>query len=397
VKIVVTQRGDDACKRLWQRLLRRYSAVIRLVLAAGALIMMGTGEAARGQIIPRTIAQEIEPRLPRDGIGGAAVAVRIGGRTLFFNYGSADIAQKRPITSDSLFNVASIRKVFEATVVAQAFERSDLAFDDPVSRYVTELQQGGDIRRVTVGQLATHTSGLLLPADHPPWVTQPYTLAEFIRTLNDWKLSEGQEPGWQRIYTHAGYVLLQLVLERRFGSPIAALLDDQVIAPLGLTSTVVPPRGPDGGAGLAPALMSRAVQGYAENGQPVGKPGDQQTYYDFPGTGQMFSTASDLATLLAANLGESPTNPALRQAMQFTQRSVFQVDARNAQAMAWEVEDHDGIVVVDKPGGLNNSSTYIGLVPAQKMGLVILMNRGNQYPHEFGRRFLVALARAHAD
>jgi beta-lactamase class C len=98
--------------------------------------------------------------------------------------------------------------------VAQAFELSDLAFDDPVSRYVTELQQGGDIRRVTVGQLATHTSGLLLPADHPPWVTQPYTLAEFIRTLNDWKLSEGQEPGQQRIYTHAGYVLLQLVLDR---------------------------------------------------------------------------------------------------------------------------------------------------------------------------------------
>jgi beta-lactamase class C len=397
VKIVVTQRGDDACKHLWQRLLRPYSAVIRLVLAATALAMMGTGEAAHGQMVQRTIVQEIEPRLPHDGSGGAAIAVRIDGRTLFFNYGSADLAQKRPITSDSLFNVASIRKVFEATVVAQAIARGDLAFDDPVSRYVTELQQGGDIRRLTVGQLATHTSGLLLPADHPPWVTQPYTLAEFVRILNDWKLSEGQQPGQQRIYTHVGYVLLQLALERRFGRPIAALLDDQVIAPLGLTSTMVPSRAPDGRAELAPALMSRAVQGYAENGEPVGEPGDQQTYYDFPGTGQMFSSARDLATLLAANLGERPINQPLRQAMQFTQRAVFQVDARNAQAMAWEVEDHDGIVVVDKPGGLNNSSTYIGLVPAQKLGLVILMNRGNQYPHEFGRRFLVALARAHAD
>jgi beta-lactamase class C len=63
-------------------------------------------------------------------------------------------------------------------------------------------------------------------------------LAEFIRTLNDWTLSEGQEPGKQRIYTHAGYVLLPL--ERRFGMPIAALLDNQVIAPPGLTSTIVP-------------------------------------------------------------------------------------------------------------------------------------------------------------
>jgi beta-lactamase class C len=114
VNIVVTQQGDDACKRRWQRLLRRYSAVIRLVLAARVLTLMGTGEGAYGQIDQRTVAQEIEARLPHDGIGGAAVAVRIDGRTLFFNYGSADLAQKRPVTSDSLFNIASIRKVFEA-------------------------------------------------------------------------------------------------------------------------------------------------------------------------------------------------------------------------------------------------------------------------------------------
>jgi beta-lactamase class C len=397
VNIVVTLRGDDACKHLQQRLVRSPLAAIRAVLVAGAVTVMGTGETAHGQIVERTIAQFVEPRLPHDGIGGAAVAVRIDGQTLFFNYGWADPAQERPITSDSLFNLASIRKVFEATVVAQAFARGDLAFDDPVSKYVTELQQGGDIRRVTVGQLATHTSGLLLPADHPPWVTQPYTLAEFFRTLNAWKASEDQQPGQQRIYTHAGYVLLQLVLERKLGRPIAALLNDQVIAPLGLSATIVPRRGLDGRAELDLGLLGRAVQGYAQSGEPVGKPGDQQTYYDFPGTGQMFSSARDLATLLAANLGEQPIEPGLRRAMQLAQRAVFQVDTRHAQAMAWEVEDNDGIVVVDKPGGLNNSSTYIGLVPAQKLGLVILMNRGDQYPHEFGRRFLVALAHAHAD
>ena len=187
------------------------------------------------------------------------------------------------------------------------------------------------------------------------------------------------------------------MLERKFGRPIDALLDEQVIAPLGLTSTTVPRRGLDGRAELGAELMGRAVQGYAQSGEPVGEPGDQQTYYDFPGTGQMFSSARDLATLLAANLGEQPIEAGLRRGMQLTQRAVFQVDTHHAQAMAWEVEDHDGIVVVDKPGGLNNSSTYIGLVPAQKLGIVILMNRGDQYPHEFGRQFLVALAHAHAD
>ena len=52
-----------------------------------------------------------------------------------------------------------------------------------------------------------------------------------------------------------------------------------------------------------------------------------------------------------------------------------------------------GIGIVDKPGGLNNASAYIGLVPAQRIGVVLLANRG-EFPHEIVRyRVLPALAR----
>ena len=44
--------------------------------------------------------------------GGLAVAVYAAGYTQFFNYGFADGSTKRPITSDTLFNVASVRKPF---------------------------------------------------------------------------------------------------------------------------------------------------------------------------------------------------------------------------------------------------------------------------------------------
>jgi Asp/Glu/hydantoin racemase len=45
-------------------------------------------------------------------------------------------------------------------------------------------------------------------------------------------------------------------------------------------------------------------------------------------------------------------------------------------------------------GGLNNASTYIGLVAGKRLGIVILVNRGEQYPHETAReRILPALAR----
>ena len=63
------------------------------------------------------------PMVAANGAGGVAVVARIGGRNLFFNTGYADKAGKRPITSDSLFNVGSVRKVFEATLVAQGVLR----------------------------------------------------------------------------------------------------------------------------------------------------------------------------------------------------------------------------------------------------------------------------------
>ena len=109
-----------------------------------------------------------------------------------------------------------MRKVFEAMLVALGTFRGELRLDDPVSKYVPELH-GDYISRVTIGELATHTSGLLLPTDHPPWPNGSYYAAEFFAMLNAWTPQAGEQPGKQRIYTHAGYVLLQLALERRYG------------------------------------------------------------------------------------------------------------------------------------------------------------------------------------
>ena len=371
----------------------RLSMRAALIAIAAALVagLSGTCAAMSDAELERVITREIAPMA--DEIGGAAVAVRRDGRTTFFNYGLAERANKRPITLDSLFNVASIRKVFEATLLAQAVNLGELALADRAADYVTELRQGEYISRVTLGQLASHTSGLLLPTDHPPWPDYRYSLPDFLRVLNAWRPSEGQEPGKQRTYTHAGYVLLQLALERRFATPIAQLMEQRVFKPLGLLSTSIPERGRDDRAQLAPALMRRAVQGYSVDGNPIGSPGDQQGYFDFPGTGQMFSSARDLAIFLAAELGELPIDPLLGDAMAMTRRGVFAVSTRSSQALAWEINDYGGLVIIDKPGGLNNASTYIGLVAGKRLGIVILVNRGEQYPHDAAReRILPALA-----
>jgi beta-lactamase class C len=341
----------------------------------------------------RIVSREIQPMVAPSGDGGAAVAIHIGGHTLFLNEGFADQTNERSITSDSLFNVASVRKLFEATLVAQGVLRGELKLDDPVNTYVAELQ-GAYIRRVTIGELATHTSGLLLPTDHPPWPDDSYSFARFIDTLNAWTPQAGEEPGKQRIYTHAGYVLLQVALERRYKMPIGALIEGRILKPLGMTSTLIPEHGPDNRAIMSAPFMRRTVQGYSGDGKAIGPPGNQQSYYDFPGTGQMFSSARDLAVLVAASLGEESIDPQLGDALQMTQRQAFRVDAQYSQAIAWEINTMHGVTIVDKPGGLNNASAYMGLVPERHVGIVILSNRGDIHPYEAARgTILPALAK----
>src|SRR5207244_9551228 len=132
--------------------------------------------------------------------------------------GFADEAERRPVTSDTLFNVASVRKLFEATLVALGVLRGELRLDDPVTKYVTELH-GDYVSRVTIDQLVTHTSGLLLPTDHPPWPNASYSLAELLAMLNAWGPNAGEEPGKERIYTQEGHVVRELALVHRYGIP----------------------------------------------------------------------------------------------------------------------------------------------------------------------------------
>ena len=378
----------------WRRRGVILTAAIAIVVAA--LAMVSPASLARPSMsteVRSVIARDIDPMAAASGAGGVAVAVRMNGRTLFFNYGYADQVEKRPITSDELFNVGSVRKIFEATLVAEGVQRGELSLDDPVNKYVSELH-GDYIGRVTIGQLATHTSGLSLPTDHPPWPTQHYSLAGFYYALNAFTPHDGEAPGKQHIYSHAGYILLQLALERGYGKPIGALIETGVAKPLGMESTVVPERGSDGRAVMNPELLARTVQGYSQSGVPIGLPGDQQGYFDFSGTGQMFSTARDLSILLAACLDDGAVDPPVWDALQMTQREAFRVGPQAGQAMAWETIGTDGPTIVDKPGGLNNASAYFGLVPERKIGIVILANRGDVHPFAVARStILPALSR----
>jgi len=340
--------------------------------------------------VEATVAQNLRPILPGNGKpGGVAVAVRINGETRFFNYGFANDARKERVTADSIFNLGSVGKVFATTILAEAVKRGELSLDDPVAKYVTELQRGGDIRQVTLGQLASHTSGLpRVPQQYEHWHRGGYTWPDFVRFLNSWKAGPNHEPGKQYLYSNAAMVLLRVALERRFNTRFAALMHERITAPLGMSSTALPvPRD----------LLGRTVQGYGPGGSPIGQPGEEQGTFKWPGAGQIYSSSRDMAVFLAANIGDLAGHGPIENAMAFAQQPVFTVSPRLSLGLAWQNVSGGNLLIRDKNGGLNNTSTYIGFAPQPKLEIVILVNRGKQQPTTNGRQILHALAQENSE
>src|SRR4029077_600356 len=297
------------------------------------------------------VAENIRPILPANGKGGGvAVAVRMNGKTDFFNYGFANDARNQRVTADSIFNLGSVGKLFATTLLAEAVKRGELSLDDPVDKYVTQLQRGGDIRRVTLGQLASHTSrSPRVPQQYEKWHRGNYTWSDFVRFLNSWKADPQHEPGKQYLYSNAAMILLRVALERRFNTRFAVLMKERITGPLGMNSTALP---------LPRDLLGRAVQGYGANGRPIGPPGQESGTFKWPGAGQIYSSARDMATFLAANMGELPDHRPMENAMALAQQGVFQVNPHFNQALAWQDVSAGNLTIIDKNGGLPNTSTY---------------------------------------
>ncbi len=340
--------------------------------------------------VQQIVAEGIRNALDPEGIG-AAVAVRIDGRTLFYNFGFADLASKRPITRNSVFNIASLSKIFDVTLLALLVRQGEVTLNDPVAEYIDELRQGGDMRQVTLGQLATFTSGLSLPQDGPPWPAAHYTLPKFLDMLKTATIDNDHQPGKQYVYSHAGFMLLHVALERRFGVPYGALLEQRLLLP-----AVFPPlhcrcaartRSP-GFRRRSRAAPCKAIEGTANRSA---NPATWRAITTGREAGKCSPPRVTWPRCLLSISANCRVDPLLREAVALTHREVASVRPGVMQAQAWEVYD-DLVPIIDKNGGLSNVTAYIGMIPGKRLGTVILINRGDLDGRHFGQPILQRLA-----
>jgi CubicO group peptidase (beta-lactamase class C family) len=193
---------------------------------------------------------------------------------------------RRPVDTETLFDLASITKLFVTTTLLTLIEEGQLALDEPIATWLPEFATS-ERAGVTLRRLMTHTSGL--PALLSLWTDWPDRRARAAAVLNAPLV---HAPGTAFEYSCVGYLVAGLLAERVTGEPLAELVRDRVCRPLGLTDTGYLP---------SPERVSRTAateyQPKVGRGLVRGEVHDENSW-SMAGTGGnagIFGTAADLA------------------------------------------------------------------------------------------------------
>lgn len=153
-------------------------------------------------------------------------------------YGMANLDYNIPLSSASVFYIASTSKQFTATSIALLVKQGKISLDDPIRKYVMELPALYD--PVTIRHLVHHTSGIrdyltLMPIAGIR-TEDVYSDEDFIELLARQK-NLNFKPGEQFLYSNSGYVLMAIIVKRATGKSLAQFAEENIFKPLGMNST----------------------------------------------------------------------------------------------------------------------------------------------------------------
>jgi CubicO group peptidase (beta-lactamase class C family) len=132
----------------------------------------------------------------------------------------------RDVDTNTRFDLASITKLYTATVAAILASRKELDLEAPIGSW---MDVSKDLESLTSIELLTHTSGL-----PDVWQEQP-SRGQTIDSL--FSLKPNMEQRGSMVYSCTGYSLFAIGLERKFGKRFDEILQQLVIGPLGLSET----------------------------------------------------------------------------------------------------------------------------------------------------------------
>ena len=271
----------------------------------------------------------VQPYLDNHLVMGMAVGVLQQDYSTTLGYGRLSAENSRRPDGRTIFEIASVSKVFTGLLLADAVVQDRLELDQPAA----ELLPAGvklpehEKRAITLQDLATHVSGLpRLPASFSPadW-SNPYAdysgkkLAAF---LNRYQLTRA--PGEKSEYSNLGMGLLGQLLSFEAKTPYQQLLRERIAKPLEMSDTTIT---------LTKNQTSRVAPPHLADNQP----GSHWDFLTLAGAGGIRSTTSDMLKFAQAQLSppESDLGQAIELAWQVHQKPLAAADF--ALGLGWHL------------------------------------------------------------
>jgi D-alanyl-D-alanine-carboxypeptidase/D-alanyl-D-alanine-endopeptidase len=298
--------------------------------------------------------------------------------TQVYSYGNLSKANSTKVNGNTIFDIASLTKVFTTTLLADMVKQGLVNLEDPVEKYLpaTVRVPAYNGHKITLENLATHTSGL---PDFPAgWIrNHTYTTQQVYNFLSNTPLQS--EPGTKANYSDFGMGLLGQILSVRAGVPYAQLVKDRTLSVLGLDSTGIAMNST--AITLSDALKSRLAKGHI---------GGKEVNLEFipeaiQGAGALHSTTNDLLKYLAANMNliHTSINDIIQETHlirhEYPEAPSLHFDSINNKSLSasyvglgWFIDTNLGTEVIQHSGGIDGYSTFIGFNPTTQEGVVLL-------------------------
>jgi CubicO group peptidase (beta-lactamase class C family) len=299
-------------------------------------------------------------------IPGVIVGVLKDGDVRIDSWGTSNINGVEPMRPEMLVRVASISKVFTATLAMILAEDGVVMLDTPVIEYLPDLRLADDEvqRTITLRHLLSHGSGL-----HGDFFIDmgqgedalERAIAEFHT------LRQVYRPDELWAYTNSGFHMAGRVLEVAGGKPFDVLMRERVFEPLGMERScffahemLCWPHAV-GHAPTAPGSREHRVAGqyYPRNRLPAGG---------------VASNARELLRFAEFHMGdgEGVLSAASLAAMREPQRKAG--NWAHEWGIGWDIRTIDGIQVIGHGGSINGFKSQLTVIPERRTAFVMLTN-----------------------
>ncbi|MEE6272919.1 serine hydrolase [Georgenia sp. MJ206] len=189
------------------------------------------------------------------------------------------------MTADTIFDLASLSKLFTAVAVMQLVEDGKLALSDTAASHIPAFAANGK-GAITLEQLLTHTGGL------PAWINL-YTAADEDAALQRvYDVALSGTPGSAYVYSDLGLITLGKVVEETSGLALDAYVAEHITGPLGMSDTMYNPP-----SELLGRIAATEFQAVPARGLVHGEVHDEGAWAlgGVAGHAGVFSTADDVA------------------------------------------------------------------------------------------------------